>query len=1352
LLPQPERWCSCPGETSRPITISVLGDTTFESLETFFVNLSNPQGVTLGDDQAIGQILNDDSPTAVLTVSNVRHTEGIAGERRSAEFTLTLSSPPSASVSVSYATADGTARTSEQDYLEQNGTVTFLPGQQTASITIPVLGDGTVETDETFFLNLGNLTGNAVFGNDQGTATIVNDDIARPGITISDVILEEGVVSQRTRFEFEVSLSAPATSATGPIQVQYQTTNGSAQGTAPGVFGDDGNLIVNPNADFELQSGTLIFAPGELTKRIVVIVTGDGRVEPDETFFVNLTSASANAVIADDQALATILNDDFELPGIRVSDARIVEGSPGQRTLIDVELSLSAPASSSVFVDYSTANGSATLAGLDYESRTGTVEFMPTELVKTVRLTVLGDGTEEADETFFLNLTGISSNAMLTDDQAAVTIVNDDVLLITPDISISDVTQVEGNNGALPKFQFTVSLSAAASTPVTVDFSTAEGTANSSDFIARSGTLTFLPGETTKTVNIEVRGDQNVESDEMFFVDLRNAVGGVIVDAQGQATIVNDDVAMMPGIRINDVTREEGSSGDITEFTFGVQLTGVFNKAVEVSYFTSQFSASSAEADRDFFRISNLSDPASISQLIFEPGETIQTITVQVVGDGKVEPDETFFVNLFNPVNATLDDDQGVGTIVNDDQPLPQAEISDAIALEGDSGTTTFTFTVTLDRVSDIATTVDFSTANGTTGTTAGADVQAASGTITFNPGEIQKTINIEVVGDVLDEVDEQFFVNLSNANGLLITDDQGRGIILDDDDPLAVLAVTDGVNLTDEFGQEGNTGKVTYEFTVQLIGKPAGPVTVQVATQNGTAVAGQDYDAVSQQLTFNAGESTKKVQVTVSSDRTVETDEDFFLTLTNPVGATIFDNQGIATIINDDAVVTRDEGLEISNDVTAQINAALADPTMDSSVPGNGIRIITGVNSGGRSDITQLLVQIGLDVIARLGLTDAIVAVFDPVNFIVTTPEGRANGFTENSGVVGQSTNSFYSGDGAVELLVIPNASAGIYNLELAGVNNGIFRAAVSRVDASGVIGTETIEGTLAGQLELALDFTRSFPNNQNGNDEAAQAFLALFQQFGGDSDAIDLALASFTHSPRSDADQEQLNNQNIAAAQLQAAAAAVVAQAKLLAIALQGALPDWVNSGLAGAFGQSDLTARGVETDSDSSSAMRDFFWESVGRGVLGLPGGVTDVLDLLNPLMPTSDETKTASDEVDENDTENDGTPTTDSDEESKKERADAPRARDEERRRAMLRKRDDDEVALYVPAAAFAGPEWLAKAEAASAKSSSRQDAAAARQRLERQSDSRAEATQDAREAVSKNDSAATAESDGSGTGE
>ena len=859
--------------------------------------------------------------------------------------------------------------------------------------------------------------------------------------------------------------------------------------------------------DIDIFNGEFV----EGSERFVIsYARGDGNDEASETFFVNL-SAATGATLADDQGLGTIRNDDSLIPNINVDDAFVEEGINGQRPQLAFIVSLSGPSELPIEVDFSTTGATAT-SGIDFEALSGTLRFEPGEETKAIRVTVRGDLDVEAEESLFLNLDN-PVNGLLDDDQAIGTIANDDTV---PVLRIEDFSTDEGISGARTQFTFDVTLTASSNQILTVDYSTAAGTATSNvDFVSLDETLTFFPGETTHTITVSVPGDTAFESLETFFVNLSNPQGLQLADDQAIGRIFNDD-SPTPILSVSDGQTDEGIVGEKPSVTFNLQLSSPPAEQITVDFATVDGTAES----------SNLDYLATNGTVTFLPGQQTASVTVTVVGDTNVETNETFFLNLGDLTgNAVFQNDQGIGFIINDDQALPQAEISDAIALEGDSGKTTFTFTITLDREADATATVDLSTANGTTGTSGGADVQAASGTVTFAPGEIQKTIEIDVVGDLTDEADEQFFVNLTNANGLLITDDQGRGIILNDDDPNAILAVTDAVNLTDEFGQEGNTGETVYEFTVQLIGKPAGPVTVQVSTQDGSAIAGQDYDAVSQQLTFNAGETTKKVQITVSGDQTVETDEFFFLNLSNPVGASIFDDQGIAAIINDDEVVNRDEGLELAEDVEARVEAALADPTLDSTVPGDGIRVVKGTNSGGRSDITDLLIQIGLDVIERLGLVDAIVAVFDPVNFIVTTPEGRANGFTENSGVVGRSTNSFYSGDGAVELLVIPNASGGIYNLELAGVNNGQFRAAVSRVESSGQIGTETIEGTLAGELQLALDFTRAFPNDPGRNAEAEAAFLALFQEFGGDSDAIDLALAAFTNAPKSNADQSHEN-----------------------------------------------------------------------------------------------------------------------------------------------------------------------------------------------------------------------------------
>src|SRR5207245_3154175 len=133
-------------------------------------------------------------------------------------------------------------------------------------------------------------------------------------------------------------------------------------------------------------------------------------------------------------------------------------------------------------------------------------------------------------------------------------------------ISINDVSLAEGNSGTT-SFVFTVSLSNASSQTITVTYATADGTATTADndYVAANGTLTFNPGDTSKTITVTVNGDTKFEPDETFFVNLSNPINATIADGQGQGTILNDDA--QPTISINDVSLAEGNSGT-TNFVF----------------------------------------------------------------------------------------------------------------------------------------------------------------------------------------------------------------------------------------------------------------------------------------------------------------------------------------------------------------------------------------------------------------------------------------------------------------------------------------------------------------------------------------------------------------------------------------------------------------------------------------------------------------------------------------------------------------------------------------------------------------------------------------------------------------
>ncbi|MEZ6093994.1 MAG: S8 family serine peptidase [Pirellulaceae bacterium] len=339
-------------------------------------------------------------------------------------------------------------------------------------------------------------------------------------------------------------------------------------------------------------------------------------------------------------------------PTVAIDDVQVVEGDSGTVAAV-FSVSLSAAPTQTVTVDFATADGSAS-AGVDYAAASGTLTFTPTgPLTQTITILVNGDTDVENNETFFVNLSN-ATNAVVGDSQGQGTISNDDVP--PPSIAINNLSIVEGNSGTTLAV-FSVSLSSSSAQPITVNFATADGSASGgSDYVAASGTLTFAPGSLTQLISIVVNGDTTVENDETFFVNLSNATNATISDSQGVATIVDDDNVSLPSLSISNVSSKEGSRGT-RRFRFSVSLSAASNQAVSVNYATAN---GTATAGSDY--------QATSGTLTISAGSTIGYIDVYVYGDRTVEANETFFVNLSSATNATIADNQGVGTIVNDDR------------------------------------------------------------------------------------------------------------------------------------------------------------------------------------------------------------------------------------------------------------------------------------------------------------------------------------------------------------------------------------------------------------------------------------------------------------------------------------------------------------------------------------------------------------------------------------------------------------------------------------------------------------------------------------------------------------
>jgi aryl-phospho-beta-D-glucosidase BglC (GH1 family)/ribosomal protein L35AE/L33A len=455
----------------------------------------------------------------VSKLTPIEFSFGSGNATTTAVFTVTLSKASSQTVTVQYATANGTA-TAGSDYTAASGAITFAPGETSRTVAVPITRDTLAEATETFTLLLSNATG-ATITRSTATGTIQDDDITSTlaSVSVGNVSLNEGN-SGSSNARFTVTLNQ---AASAPVTVVYATANGTA----------------TAGSDYTAKSGTLTFAAGELSKTVDVAVAGDTQVESDETFLLRLTSATG-ATIATPQATGTILNDDLAPPVINVSVGNVAknEGNSGTAAL-RFSVTLNQAAGAPVTVVYATANGTAT-SGSDYTAKTGTLTFAAGEISKAVDVLVVGDTLIEADETFLLRLTS-ASGATIATSQATGTIQNDDQAPSTPSISIGNATLTEGNSGTA-NMVFTVTLSQASTSAVTVRYATANGTAIAgSDYNAASGTLTFAAGQTSKLVTVAVRGDTLAEAAETFKVQLSSAGGATIASGIGTGTITDND-------------------------------------------------------------------------------------------------------------------------------------------------------------------------------------------------------------------------------------------------------------------------------------------------------------------------------------------------------------------------------------------------------------------------------------------------------------------------------------------------------------------------------------------------------------------------------------------------------------------------------------------------------------------------------------------------------------------------------------------------------------------------------------------------------------------------------------------
>ena len=866
------------GQTSTTFTVETTADDTVEDDETFTVALSQPStglpaGVSAGTFTATVTITDDDDATVDIADQEVDEDGGAQA------ITVTLSNPVSKTVAVQVSTTDGTAVAPGDYGALTNHPVTFTAGDTEKNFTVTPVDDDEVDGDKNFTVTLsavGTLPDEVTLAADPtATITIADSEVspATLGLTEQTVSTKEG--SDHT---FTVSLSRAVDEV---VTVEVSTMDGTA------------DFDYTPLKDHQLR-----FQPGETTKKFMVSMYKDFRDEVDETFTVML---SVIGTLPEDVVLGTttttVTIEDVATLGFQ-SVPTIYEG-----TSKEVSVNLSKAVDEVVTVEVSTEDGTAT-AGDDYTAlTTHQLVFAVGEMEATFTLETLDDDVFEGIESFRFKL-------------SVVGMLPDDVILHKSTINVSlfdderegsgsiDLTgERTGNEGASIIFKVRFVTDGLPSA-VTVEVSTADGTATAGDdYTALTEQLTFEPdGETEATFTLETLDDEVVEGNETFTVHI-SAVGtfpdGVRLETPHRFTIYDDDDATVD-LPATATLSEDGGEQDIT-----VTMTKEAGKAITAQVSTTD---GTATVGNDYTALTN-------HELTFEPGETEATLTLETLADNEVEGDETFTARLVltgsPPTGISLGTDVMTVTIADGD--IARVGLTET-TVEVDEGAG-HTFTVQLDQAVSSTFTLLVSTADGTA--TAGDDYTALTNhRLVFALGDLSKTFTVNTTaaeGTV--EEDQTFTVTLTGTlpNDVGFSPGAATATVTILDEDTARVGLASGTTTVDEDGG-------AQAITVEISRAATEAVNLQVSTADGTATAGDDYTALTNQaVTIPTGQTSATFDVTPVDDMVAEGLEAFTVELsavgTLPSGVAL-GRTTLATItITDDEVAPTEITLSVDTD-----------------------------------------------------------------------------------------------------------------------------------------------------------------------------------------------------------------------------------------------------------------------------------------------------------------------------------------------------------------------------------------------------------------------------------------------------
>ncbi|MCX6046246.1 MAG: Ig-like domain-containing protein [Chloroflexi bacterium] len=703
--------------------------------------------------------------------------------------------------------------------------------------------------------NVNNLTGLVVLASDLNSRMYVHNTLGNPppvvtayGPTISPVVITSVITATFSK----------------PMDVATLSSNS--------FMVLDGVTPVTGTLSYNSSTRTVTFTPNKLLKA-------------STTFTVKLTNDLKDTTgLQLDAFKNTIPNTVVEqwtfftdLALVQFARPTFSQLENGVSALITV--SLASPSSQPITVTYTTSDGSAT-AGQDYTAIVNTVIFEPGATVKTFPVGLLDDLTTEGNETVNLALSNPVNANLTTPLTATLTIIDDEGPVAA---QFTPSSYVVSENDPAGKVVINVSLSHPTTATVTVDYAVNGGTATvGQDYTLAPTTLTFAPGETSKSFDLPVTNDNIDEPDETINLSLSNPTGNAVLGVPGDTAIVTiKDTSATPVIQF-----------DAAPYT-GAEAAGTINTTVKLSN-PSAFPITVNYATSD--GTATATDYTSINTVLtFVPGETSKIIPVTINEDTLSEANETVNLTLSNATNATLGDPAQTTATITDNDALPSVQFATNTLLVAENVPTT-TVTVQLSTVAGRAVAVHYSSSDGTA--IEGVDYVGVDDTLIIPAGQISATFTVAIINDTVAEPSKTVNLTLDTpTNATLGAGNQAVLTILDDDIIPQVQFSNAAYNVSEGVG--------TATITVSLTSATAAAVTVNYSTSDGTAKAGQDYASASGKLTFAPGQTSQTFTIMITQDNTYEQDEIINLALGNPSKATLGTPASAPlTILNDDSVI----------------------------------------------------------------------------------------------------------------------------------------------------------------------------------------------------------------------------------------------------------------------------------------------------------------------------------------------------------------------------------------------------------------------------------------------------------------